>query len=410
MKKLLCVLAMLYTISLHAIGCFSTVNSSEPEAVSITNNEVTSSEDSETPAGLASTIDDGVALTGEGPNFVAYSHSGKFAAVTNGIENTISMYKVKKTGAFKEISSSSFGAGKGPDCIAFSPSDRHVAVTTGNRFFSEAGMENSSIRIYRMDVKTGNLKEIQTIQRIDDLSIRIPTSITYSPDGRFVAVANYAAFVGQDSVSIYGVSPITGKLYLPAVQTFTPTGSASGPYVVAYSPDGRFAAVTLHKNGMVATYQVDLATGKFGSEAILGTGLAATAGVVYSHNGLFAAVVNSDSVNPANAKSVTTYSVDQTSGKFTTLQASVAAGAFPNYVAYSHDDKVAAVANYVDGTVTFYCVDDVGNFSFKETLNINGTLGNPLGIAFAPSSNFVAVTDFTRNNVSVFLVDETACP
>jgi 6-phosphogluconolactonase (cycloisomerase 2 family) len=343
-----------------------------------------------------------VVATGANPEFLVYSHSGALAAVANFDDDTISVYKVDADdGTFTQVASSPFPAGQDPLSIAFSPSDRNLAVANTN--FS--GLSQSSLYIYRVHCKTGRLSLIQAITQAQDPTIVLPSSVAYSPDGRFVAIANNGTSAGTDStVSVYAVNPIDGKLFLPPVQTFLPGMGTpgTGPFTVAYSPDGRFAAVTLGNlpNFAVANFVVDPVTGEFLNEFDAPSGTFPT-GVTYSHNGLFAAITNSDNV--------TTYTVNQTTGHFSVLQLAVPTGSLPQYIAYSPEDLVAAVSNDGDGTITLYCVDASGNFSNAQTVPINSATGHPVGIDFAPCNDFVAVTDAVKNNVTILKVGVEAC-
>ena len=347
--------------------------------------------------------------TGHNPDFVAYSHNGQFAAVTNGADDTISVYAVDcGTGYFTKITGSPFPTGMYPSSIAYSPYDSMAAVTNAGSAISPPSYSNDSITVYGVNTQTGALALIQILTHTTNPELVTPFSITYSPDGRFAAVANYDNIGSTDTIAVYSVSAITGLLTLSS----TVFGAGTGPLTLAYSPNGRFAACTLNKVAKIAILQVDPATGILTPAFEYFTD-GAPFGVAYSHSGKFLAIAD------RTANSVSTYTVDPATGALTaTTIPTVSAGNAPSYLAYSSDDALLAVANTADGTVTVYCVDPVlGNVTQIEVVTnppptpVTITTGfEASGIQFAPCTDFAAFASFGAGTVSVYDVDSRVCP
>ncbi len=77
-----------------------------------------------------------------------------------------------------------------------------------------------------------------------------PRSVTYSPDGLFLAVANQ----NSDDVSIFSVNQSTGAL----TEIFgSPFAAGTLPSSVAYSPDGLFLAVANEISNDVSVFSVE---------------------------------------------------------------------------------------------------------------------------------------------------------
>lgn len=396
--KIVFVLGMLCASSgLHA-GWFW----SSPEEAKPVVQEVAANQKPRFVASSATFAPVDTAETGEKPLFVAYSHSNEYASIANYTDSTISVYCVdKSTGAFTERPFSPVTTGTGPRSLAYSPCDGYLAVCG-------SGPQNlGSIHIYRSSCKKGALALLQVITQAEDPNLNQPQTIVYSPNGRFAAVTNVGADAdpASDSIAIYKVSHSTGKFILPPVQQIINPAEGDRPTGLAYSPDGRFAAVTFLASGRVIVYQVDPVMGKFLNPQSQNVGFEPTS-VAYSQSGKFAAVANSGS------NTVSTFTVNQATGQFTpTVPATVGAGSAPQHVAYSRDDLVAAVTNRLDGSVTHYCVDPVtGNFTDPVTFPINGDSAEVYGLAFAPCSDFAAVTNSTGNLVLIFKVDSSTCP
>jgi 6-phosphogluconolactonase (cycloisomerase 2 family) len=344
--------------------------------------------------------------TGESPLFVAYSHSNASAAVVNRTDDTVSIYNVDKcSGEFTERSFSPVATGQGPLALAYSPCDGYLAVC-GWRDQSEPGDQSpGNIHIYRIPCKTGEPELLQVITQAEDSTLKQPQSIDYSPCGRFAAVANFGEDAVTDSIVIYRVSHATGKFLLPPTMVIVNPSEGDGATGLSYSPDGKSAAVTFFFSSNVVTYQVDPVDGYFLNPTSHTAGIGSVS-VAYSPNGKFAAVANHGN------NTVSTYTVDQITGQFTaTVPPTATAGSGPQYVGYSKDSKVAAVTNALDGNVTHYCVDQqTGLFTNPVTFPINGATGGAYGLAFAPCSNFVTVTNSTDNLALTFKVDSSTCP
>ena len=117
-----------------------------------------------------------------------------------------------------------------------------VSWTPDGRYLAVACMSSDTVHIYRFDSVVG------AIEIGNGLVSSIPYSAAWSPDGRYLAVA----WAGSGVVSIYRFDGLT----LPVL-----VGSAallgSGPYAVSWSPDGRFLAIVFDGSDNLVVYRVD---------------------------------------------------------------------------------------------------------------------------------------------------------
>jgi 6-phosphogluconolactonase (cycloisomerase 2 family) len=374
-----------------AFGCFSTTN--EPEVIAI-----------EQPAPLTGDILtlQNQALTAMDPVHVVYSHSGNFLSVANGTMNgSISIYKAKKNGLqlIQEVA-----AGINPSYISYAPKDTFLAVANTNMQPNARG----SLIVYQADSTQGTVTKIQTLQAPANPEILNPFAVTYSPDGRFVAVSNQDSINNKASILVYRVTPVSGKWQL--IQEYPlvfDSENSPKPWELQYTPDGKFLSVVINDPDTILTLEVNLTTGELSNAQTNSTDLSSPTGIAYSNNGRFAAVTNFDNLN-----AVVTYSVNSATGTLvrTTQEPVSGATGFPRFVAYSSDDLIAAVTHRTNpGSVTLYCVNqETGEFTSTPVQTLS-MLHDPVGIAFAPGHSFAAITERQANKVSLYNAENEIC-
>lgn len=342
--------------------------------------------------------------TGFNPASVAYSPDGTYVSVANEGSNTISVYKVDpRTGLLIPINgtvdNSSFPTQLDPVAIRYSP--RGAFATVVNR-------GSNTVTTYSVDPTTGALTPITGSLATSSVPTQLtPTDIAYSPDGNFASVTNR----GSNAITIYKVDPTTGAL-TPINGTVANSSfpTQSGPVAVEYSPDGAFAAVVNQDSNTVTSYRVDPNTGAFTpSTGFIGSSSTPTqaspADIAYSPDGTFAAVVNRDS------NTVTVYRVNQTTGLLTPITGSLATSSFPTQLSprairFSPDGNFVAVTNFGSDTVTIYLI----NKETGELTPVNDSLVNssfptqkgPIAISFSPDGNFVSVVNNDSNTVTIY--------
>ncbi len=152
--------------------------------------------------------------TGSGPynvNFSPLASGNLFAAVTNDIGNTISVFEVNQTtGTFTEVPSSPFSAGSGTNQIAFSP------IYMGNLYAAAVNFGSNDVSLYQVNQTTGFFTQLPGSPFASGIN---PDGIAFSPivsGNLFAAVANF----GDSTVSVYQLisSTISPPSNLTAVQ------------------------------------------------------------------------------------------------------------------------------------------------------------------------------------------------
>ena len=160
---------------------------------------------------------------------LAFSHDGDTLAV--GIDDTVRLRDAVTGKSKHALSGRRFGA---VASLAFSPNGRILA--SGHRSPS-VGHSSGSTRIRLWDAETGELKTSLTE------FLGLPTSFSFSPDGRTLASGNFYWHIAGDqwgSISLWDVA--TWELKLVLNPPFTGATKTGGVLSIAYSPDGRTLA------------------------------------------------------------------------------------------------------------------------------------------------------------------------
>ena len=231
-----------------------------------------------------------------------------------------------------------------------------------------------------------------------------PYWVAFSPNGKLLATANYS----DSTVSVFTVDAASGQV-TPVTQTLASNAdTASGPFSVAFSPNGKLLATASFSNDEVSLFSVDPTSGQLtpviqsvAANADTGSGpLVAT----FSPNGDLLATAN------YLANTVSTFSVDST-GQLTPIVQSVAAnadtGAGPCSISFSPSGDLLATSNFADGTVSVLAVDPSSGQLTPVTQSVaaNADTGvGPYSVAFSPSGGLLATANYDSDTLSLFTV------
>lgn len=212
--------------------------------------------------------------------------------------------------------------------------------------------------------------------------------LTLSPNGKHAAIIT-KKFNG---IKIYAMNDI-GK-FSPAPNSIIET--TNHPRSVTYSPNGKIAGIMYDIANRLDIYDVNLETGALTFAKRFDAGINKDLEeVVFSSSGKFVALCINNSVS--------IYSINPETKTFTKILN------FPVIqncaVAFSPNEKLAAVANLGSNTVSIYAANtDTGDFT--EVAGSPFKTGErPVSIAFSPQGNFAAITNKASHNVSVYAVN-----
>ncbi len=225
-----------------------------------------------------------------------------------------------------------------------------------------------------------------------------PSSIAYSANGKFAAITNKQ----KSTISVFTVNSSTGAFTKVTGSPFTT--KAISPNSIQFLPttNSNFAAVA-GNTGIIEIFSVS-STGVFTSLQETTTTAAALSSIAYSPNGKFLAVTNTTQI--------LAYLVDS-SGTITAAGSGVtpSGGGQPIASAYSPNDSYLAVANKTADKISIFSVNQTSGAITELTtgspfdLPTGGT--GPSSIAYSPNGNFLATAN-TSNNVSMFKANSTS--
>jgi 6-phosphogluconolactonase len=337
------------------------------------------------------------------PQSIAVDPTGKFAYVMNGgcgggVGGYVSMYTINPTtGALASIGPpvSTYGFGVYPGSITVDPLGRFAYVTNeGDPWGYEDGA-NGSVAMYSIDATTGALTSTGTING-NCPGLCDPSPMVVDPSGKFAYVVNGGAG-GPFSIEMYTIDAATGAL------TSTGTIAAGGvPNSVAVDPAGKFvymatANVTPGLAGSVSTYTINATTGALTSVGTIAAGTYPVF-VAVDPAGNIAYVTNSGS------NDVSMYTIDATTGALTSM-GTIAAGTGPVSVAVDPAGNIAYVTNFGSNDISVYTIN-----STTGSLTLIGMIPaglSPTSIAIHPSGKFAYVTNSGSNDVSMYSIGST---
>ena len=219
-----------------------------------------------------------------------------------------------------------------------------------------------------------------------------------SPDGRNAYVAN--GFLDDDTVSQYGIDPVTG-----ALSPKTPPTVAAGraPLGVAVSPDGRSAYVTNQFSSNISQYTIVPATGALVPKAPPTVSTSGSPnGIALTPDGRSAYVANGSGVP------ITQYDVDPATGALSPkTPPAVNSVLAPSDVAVTPDGRSAYVTNSGFGLGTGVSQFDIHPTTGTLTPKAPPTVASGLGpgfVAVTPDGASAYVTNFNGSSISQYTV------
>ena len=323
----------------------------------------------------------GNATTGTSPDGVCTDPSGRWVFVTSSASDTVRSYAVdQSTGALTVLGNPvATTGGSTPAGIACDPTGRFVLLVTAN---------SPTVQSFTINQSTGLLTQVGAVAAGTYANGYGPIGVTIHPNGLVALVTNK----GQGQVISYQINQSTGAL--TQTGTVAAGNGSQYPIHVAIEPSGRFAYVTRDTTS-VETFRINPATGTLRTKGSTTTGFAPN-GVTCDPTGRFAYVANT------NQGTVSTYSINQTTGLLTNLNLTVSVGTQNYSLTCDPTGKFLYAGN--GGT------DLVHAFSINQTTGgptLAGTVATASGprrVAVDPTGRFVYATCYAGNVVQAFRI------
>lgn len=316
---------------------------------------------------------------------------GNFVFTNNDqVTNTVSAFSVGADGTLTEVAGSPFatgGAGSGGGLFA---ANRIGTAVSDNLLFA-ANTSSDSISVFQINPSTGVLTAVPgspfATGNLGGNAAGI--SVAATPDGKFLMAASF----GSANVAVFSIgsngalSPIAGSPFL----------TLANPFSITISPNGKFLAVA---EGDVEMFSI-ASNGALSSLGVFPSGLARGLDMNCSTTSLYAGesdgtetIVDSFDLSSGGA-------LAPVPGSPFTVATSIDA----NGVALSPDGKTLFVSNQLSNTVTVFSVaaDNTLSLPAGSPVAMNGSVITPAGITTSKDGSFLYVAD-TNPAISVFKI------
>ena len=270
-----------------------------------------------------------------GPQSMVVESTGHFAYVANYNSNDVAMFSISQTGVLTPLligmGTATVPAGRQPSSLAIDPTGTYVYV---------ANFATSNMTTFSIDGGGAQTPgALTTIGGAIGAGVS-PRSVAVDPKGPFVYVADHNPNATGDvanavtTVTMFRIKqspdPNPGTLQLIGTVTVASASTGSAPESIVVDPSGRFVYVADSGVHAVIPYSIDQTTGAL-TAVLTGTGAGAAVGVgeqpiavTVDPTGQFAYVID------ALSNTMTTFSIDQSTGELTAVGLPVATGIAPS--------------------------------------------------------------------------------
>lgn len=269
--------------------------------------------------GIPSALTPPTVAQGPAPYAMAMTPDSRFLYCPNGDSSgpgVISQYSVGVLGNLTPLSPAAANSSDRPWFLAVHPNGRYLYATIYN-----PAVGNDTVEMYFIDPITGTLSLLtpSTVATEDK-----PWHINIDPSGSHAYLTNE----GSASVSGYSINPTTGIL---TPLSGSPYAVENNPIGLTIDPQGRFVYVANSGSDSVSMFTRNPSTGEL---TPIGTGEVAAADAPYGleveHEGRYLYVASSDS------NTIRQFAINQSTGALTPLMpATVTAGTNPRFIRIS---------------------------------------------------------------------------
>lgn len=320
--------------------------------------------------------------TGENPESIAFNPNGGLLATADYQIGKVSVFSVAANGTLTEVPGSPFTSGSNPKTVAFSPNGKWLAAA------NEPKSSPGSVTIWSVGAN-GTLTSPTTVSVSSNVGAGADR-LAFSPNSSLLAVTDpwdgITPVVNQ--ITVFSVSA-SGALTQAMSSPYTVTAA---PDAVSFSPNGFFLAVANYANGSISIYNVffDNTIGQVsGSPFAVGT---TASSVTFSPNGTLLAT------GDVGNNTVGEFTVGQ-SGTLTPVSGSpFPAGVLPYSVAFDPNGGLLAVANDGSNSVSVDSVGANGALTPVAGSPFATDIG-PDAVAFNPQGDLLATGNTTGTGI-----------
>jgi 6-phosphogluconolactonase (cycloisomerase 2 family) len=270
------------------------------------------------------------------------------AYITTPFNSSISVYRVEThTGRFTQMPGSPYQAGISPSVILVHPNHKFAYVSNGG---------GNDISLFKIN---GDFSLVEIMPRTP--AGTNPSSMSMDTAGKFLYVCNsgYIGGVASNTVSVFSIDSTSGALS----EVGNPVNVGYNPVFLTLSPSGKFLYVANGAAGTISGFAVSSSGGLTqvpGSPFVLSSGGPGTQGpgpnwIVLDPTEKYLYVANLLSSN------VGAYNVNSTTGTLTEIPGQpFTAGTSPSSLAFDKSGLYLYVSNLTSNNVTAFIIGNTG--------------------------------------------------
>jgi 6-phosphogluconolactonase (cycloisomerase 2 family) len=343
------------------------------------------------------------------PQSVIIEPTGRFAYVPNIGANfgngDLSAYTINSnSGVLTAIPGSPFASGLIPQFITVHPNGKFAYVTN---------FTSNNVWAYIIDANTGALTAVAGSPFPAGAMNTVPRSVTIDPSGKFAYIPSLDGNTGAGTILAYTIDANTGAL---AAVAGSPFAAGTYPWVVTIDPSGKFAYVANVDSGDVSAYAIDASSGALtaisGSPFGVGGPNTSPRAVTIDPSGKFA-YVGSGLVGSAG--NVWAFRINASTGALAAISGSpFTAGTSPSIVSVDPSGTFVYVPNILSNNISAFTINPTTGALTAVAGSPFGTGGSfPSATAYAyvnldPSGKFAYVANAGSNNISAYIINQTA--
>lgn len=333
---------------------------------------------------------------------------GMSKSMSMGTSNAITSFAFVANSGSGTVSAFAVNSGGGLSAVSGSPfpsgsGAEFMALDRVHKFLFVTNRGANNVSAFSVNTGTGMLTAVPSSPFPAGGA---PLGVAADPMGRFVFVANQ----NDSTVSAFSIDAMTGALTpVPG----SPFAGVTNPFGVTVSPTGAFLFVSSFNlnNGTgntVTTFSINGTTGALtpaGSSFPTSNPPGITAPIGLATDGRFLFVGNH------MAESVVSFNINSSNGALSAVSAlpapapacAVSCHNNPLRLAVDPMDKFVFWTNVQAGTLVSFNINN-GNLSFVTSAS---TGQHPFGLAFDPGGNFLFVVNKVDNSISAFSVNSS---
>ncbi|MFE2297327.1 lactonase family protein [Streptomyces sp. NPDC059445] len=257
---------------------------------------------------------------GSGPCHLSVHPSGRWLLSANYASGSVTVHPVEASGALGERTDLVRHTSPAPGPGQQGPHAHQFVTAPDGGHLLAVDLGTDTVYTYRLDETRGTLTEVSRARTRPGAG---PRHLTFHPGGRYAYLANEA----DNTVTVCGYDPATGRLSVGEAQSTGTGGGTSYPAQFVVTPNGSYAYLANRGDD-----------------------------------------------------SLTRYAVEADGARLRLLDTVPVGGAFPRHVALSPDGRLLFAANQRSGTVTVFAVDQESG----ELRRAGAPFASPLAVCALP--------------------------